>query len=56
MDRMRRFPVLLVLMALPATAGKAPKRYIRWAPSWSDAVEEARACTLPIVVRRHGFY
>ena len=38
-----------------AGAGK-PRMQIRWAESWSDALSEAQALNLPIVVHRHGFY
>ena len=55
MDCMRRFAVLAAFCAI-AAAGKAPKKYIDWASSWTDAIEEAQTCNLPIVVRRHGFY
>ena len=62
-EAMRRFvgiATVLALSALPAGAGKAspkaPRKYINWAASWSDALEEARACNVPIVVHRHGFY
>ncbi|MHC4937388.1 MAG: hypothetical protein ACYTHK_00280 [Planctomycetota bacterium] len=46
----RMVPLLCLLLV--AAAKPAPK----WATSWSDAVEEARALNLPIVVHRHGFY
>jgi hypothetical protein len=45
------------LVAVPAVrAGDKPVRSVRWAVSWSEAVEEARALNVPIVVHRHGFY
>lgn len=44
------------LAAAVAEAGDKPRAYIRWAESWGDAVDEARALNLPIVVHRHGFY
>ncbi|MHC4958986.1 MAG: hypothetical protein ACYTGN_11490 [Planctomycetota bacterium] len=53
---MPRFLAILALLALPAGAGKAPKQCIAWAASWSDALDEAQACNVPIVVHRHGFY
>ena len=47
----------LLTLALPAVAApKKPHPSPKWAPSWSDAVEEARALNLPIVVHRHGFF
>ena len=45
---------LLVLLAC-AQAGP-PKVGLRYAPSWDEALEEARARNVPIVVHRHGFY
>ena len=60
---MRRGFFLLPLLGLAllaaahaARAGDKPVRSVRWAPSWDDAVTEARALNLPIVVHRHGFY
>ena len=48
----------LVLATAQAPAGKAekPRHSVSWAISWGEAVEEAKACNLPIVVHRHGFY
>ena len=45
---------LLPLLCLLAVA--AGKPHLKWARCWSDAVEEARALNLPIVVHRHGFF
>ncbi len=60
MSCMKRFaliPALLVLIPIGGSAGaKTPKLYIKWAESWEDAVTEARALNMPIVVHRHGFY
>ena len=46
---------ILALLAAVALAEK-PKKSPRYAASWSEAVEEAIALNLPIVVHRHGFY
>jgi len=61
MSRMRSIALIgaaLMLATAQAPAGKAekPRHSVGWAVSWGDAVEEARACNLPIVVHRHGFY
>ena len=58
---MGRFALALPFLALAllsplAVAAPKPHPSPKWAPSWSDAVEEARALNLPIVVHRHGFY
>lgn len=49
-----------VLATLPpgAAAGKDPEpvECVRLARSWDDAVAEAKALNLPIVVHSHGFY
>jgi len=47
---------VLVLLAAAAIGGDRPKRNLEYAPSWDEAVTEARALNLPIVVHRHGFY
>jgi len=44
----------LVLVAALAAAG--PKASLPYAHSWDEAVEEARALNVPLVVHRHGFY
>ena len=53
---MGRLALALLFLALPLIAAPKPHPSPKWAPSWSDAVEEARALNLPIVVHRHGFY
>ncbi len=58
MSCMKRFTLMSAALALligGAGAGK-PKHYIHWAASWEDAIAEARAINMPIVVHRHGFY
>ncbi len=45
---------LLPLLCLLAVAAGKPGP--KWALSWSDAVDEARALNVPIVIHRHGFY
>ncbi|MHC4931228.1 MAG: hypothetical protein ACYTGV_03450 [Planctomycetota bacterium] len=47
---------VLVLLAAAAIGGDKPKRILDYAASWDEAVAEARALNLPIVVHRHGFY
>lgn len=47
---------LSALLILSTLAAAGPKPGIAWARSWDDAVEEARALHLPLVVHRHGFY
>lgn len=61
MSRMRSIALIgaaLLLATAQAPAGKAnkPRKSVTWALSWSEAVEEAKACNVPIVVHRHGFY
>ena len=57
MGWMRQLCVIGLLAALAAGGkGDKPRRYIDWAPTWNDAVEEAQALNMPIVVHRHGFY
>jgi len=41
------------LLLVVLLAGSA---HVRWAPSWSDALTEARVLNLPVVVHRHGFF
>lgn len=55
---MRRIGFLLLLLAGAASAGKGgpAARSVAYVSSWSDAVEEAKALNLPLVVHRHGFY
>jgi hypothetical protein len=51
--------IACVLTCLAVTAvGKprSPDAGVRWATSWTAAVEEARTLNLPLVVHRHGFY
>lgn len=45
--------LLPLFCLLAVAAGKAGPK---WALSWSDAVDEARALNMPIVIHRHGFY
>ena len=52
---MRQIGLLAVFCAL-ATAGGKPGETVKWSKSWDDAVTEARALNLPLVVHRHGFY
>jgi len=42
----------LLDLAVTALGGES----LRYATSWEEAVEEARALHLPLVVHRHGFY
>ena len=60
MRRMKRFALIPALLVLTLGGGgvgaKTPKQFIKWAESWEDAVTEARAINMPIVVHRHGFY
>jgi hypothetical protein len=52
---MPRRAALFFALAGLALAGP-PKVGLRYAPSWDEAVEEARALNVPLVVHRHGFY
>ena len=54
--RFRGAALLALLLCLPAFAGDKPIPSVRYAPSWEDAVDEAKVLNLPIVVHRHGFY
>ena len=58
MSCMKRTPVILALLLfLTGTVGAGkPRKFIDWAASWDDAVAEAQALNMPIVVHRHGFY
>ena len=58
MNRTLWIAAVLALGTAGAWAGKAKaqKPGIRWATSWEDAVETARALNVPIIVHRHGFY
>lgn len=47
---------LLLALCAAGRAGDAPRKNLAYAPSWQEAVAEARALNLPIVVHRHGFY
>jgi len=53
---MGRIALAFLLFVLPSVAGPKPHPSPKWAASWADAVKEARALNLPIVVHRHGFY
>jgi len=60
MVRMKRTCLLAVALALLSGLSEArpekPRKNLRYARSWDDAVEEAKALNVPIVVHRHGFY
>ncbi len=57
MSCMKRFALISAALALLiGGAGAGTKQFIRWAASWEDAITEARAINMPIVVHRHGFY
>lgn len=45
-----------VLVLLGAALAGPPKAGLRYAAGWDEAVDEARARNVPIVVHRHGFY
>jgi len=51
-----RLVVSVALLSALALASDKPKRSVKYAPSWEQAAEEARALNVPIVVHRHGFY
>jgi len=51
-----RAALLLALAAGLAAAAEAPGPSVRYASSWDEAVAEARALNLPLIVHRHGFY
>ncbi len=51
-----RIALFALLLCLPALAGDKPIPSVRYAPSWEDAVDEAKVLNLPIIVHRHGFY
>ena len=55
MGRMPRVLVVTALLAFASLAGP-PKVGLRYASSWDEAVDDARALNVPIVVHRHGFY
>lgn len=46
----------LLAAATGAHAGEKPGPSVRFARSWDDALTEARALNLPLVIHRHGFY
>jgi hypothetical protein len=48
--------IALIGLALFLTGAAKPRPSVAWAVSWSEAVDEAKACNVPIVVHRHGFY
>lgn len=58
MDCMKPISVVAGLLAFTAALAGArePDTRIHWAVSWDDAVTEAQALNMPIVVHRHGFY
>lgn len=54
-----RTPLALLLLAAVAFAAPRaykPKPSVAFAPSFDEAVKEARALNAPIIVHRHGFY
>ncbi|MEE8104736.1 MAG: hypothetical protein V3T86_04280 [Planctomycetota bacterium] len=52
------FGAVLVFCALAAAGGKSakPVKTPEFVPVWDDAVAEAKALNLPLVIHRHGFY
>ena len=52
----RTLPLLLVLAAGLSAKDRKPKPCVTFAKTWEEAVDEARALNLPLVVHRHGFY
>jgi hypothetical protein len=54
--RVRIAVVLACLAVAAAGEPKVPKAGVRWATGWDEAVAEARALNLPLIVHRHGFY
>lgn len=48
--------VALLVAALAVDGGEKPQASVTYAVSWDAAVDEAKACNLPLVVHRHGFY
>jgi hypothetical protein len=46
----------LLVAATGVEAGGKPGPCVRFARSWDDALTEARALNLPLVIHRHGFY
>ena len=64
---MKRVPYLAAAMLAAAFLAPGPvegkgskkaktKRSVTYAKTWNDAVENAIALNVPIVVHRHGFY
>lgn len=48
---MRAFHLLGSILAVPLLAAGGPNEAsIRWAPSWSAAIEEAKARNVPVLV------
>ena len=58
MSRFARITPLVALLvaAVVAQGGEKPRPSVTYATSWDAAVDEAKACNLPLVVHRHGFY
>jgi len=57
---MRTTTIAVATLALSLGTGAAlakdkPKETVRFAPSWEEAVEEAKLLNVPIVVHNHGF-
>ena len=53
---MVRLAAAVTLLLLCTALAGPPKVGLRYARSWAQAVEDARALNVPIVVHRHGFY
>lgn len=53
------FGAVLVFSALAAAGEKHAGKPVKappFVPVWDDAVAEAKALNLPLVIHRHGFY
>ena len=59
---MKRISILALVLSLAAAFAAAKEKSAKpvaapgFVPDWNDAVEEAKATNLPLVVHRHGFY
>ena len=57
MGRMRYAICAALLAAVTGVAaGEKPGPSVHFARSWQEALTEARALNLPLVIHRHGFY